>query len=130
MISSNYSRNKYFESCYSIFFSIYGNSNLDFRKHVIIIFIIVGQIFDFPVVLFHGHMYEKFFLIKFNDGRQIFSNYRSLLVCGFISIILVPSPTVSNLPTCFHTHHQPIEIFSVNSTFSFTCKHISCFNHQ
>ena len=87
-------------------------------------------IFDLPVVLFDGHMYEKNFLIKFNDGRQIFSNYRSILLCGFISILLIPSPTVPNLPTCFHTHHQPINIFSVNSTFSFTCKHISCFNHQ
>jgi hypothetical protein len=64
VISSNYSRNKSFEICYSIFFSIYGNSNLDFRKHVIIIFIIVGQIFDFPVVLFDGHMYEKNFFNK------------------------------------------------------------------
>jgi hypothetical protein len=32
---------------------------------------IVGQIFDLPIVLFDGHMYDKNFLIKFNDERQM-----------------------------------------------------------
>jgi hypothetical protein len=64
VISSNYSRNKYFKSCYSIFFSIYGNSNLDLRKHVIIIFIIVEQIFGLRNVLFDGDMYDKNFLMQ------------------------------------------------------------------
>jgi hypothetical protein len=70
VISSNYSRNKSFQSCYS-------KINFHLWKFEFIFveacnyYFYDGQIFDFPTVLFDGHVYETKSLIKFNVGRKM-----------------------------------------------------------